>query len=178
MLGIALELGDNGDLAYALLGENKVLSKSSHSTTHTKLEHTHTHRVCNTFSLSAVALWFSSLTEIRQMLFLTLPPSHPLISFAFSSAPVCSSLVQSEEGECVCSQAVCAVLTAACGPVAVSTELTDPCSWSAQWDHAGAVREVFPSLSCFWSADSLIFPLPSARLVFWDNHSSNYPELF
>lgn len=40
MLGIALELGDNGDLTYALLGENKVLSKSSHSTTHTKLEHT------------------------------------------------------------------------------------------------------------------------------------------
>lgn len=77
------------------------------------------------------------------MVFLTVPHSHPLISFTFSGVSVTGSSVRSEEKECEYSHTVCAVFTAAWGPLGESTELRDSCSWYCP---------VWPCRSCQRSA--------------------------
>lgn len=96
------------------------LKLTSFHNPHQTYTHTHIRRELSTpfLLLSAVFLCFRSLTEMegRQMIFLTLPTFHSLISFTFSDVPLRSSLVQSEERE------LCAVSTAVRGPVGTSTE--------------------------------------------------------
>lgn len=134
---------------------------------------TGTHRVCNTFSLTICC---SSLVQLsyrdkgRQMVFLTLPPSHPLISFTFSNVPVRSSLVQSEESE------LCAIFAAASAPGEMSMERL------LQLTLPSVTMQELPEKCLLLLAASgvqapLLFPSTVHCLYSGDNHFSNYPQL-